>query len=146
MQQIILYGTGDSGKSTTLRKLYYNHIESNSDYVISEGSANPNGDFMIILNYQNRKKIGIYTWGDNLYHVSKGQEFASKCDIAICAVRSKGEGYRLLNGLSYPQIWIEKGRFNAKNGIMSVAEEEKIQNKLDTQTANQIFQILESLL
>lgn len=143
MKQIILYGTGDAGKTTTLYKLYEKHIKDNIDFTVLEIKFSGK-DYMAIVKHKGYK-IGIYTWGDTKKLIDEGVEYTKECDIVVCVARSRGAGYQYFNELEVPQIWIEMGRFSNKNGAISDLENDSFRDAITDQTASYIYQVLQLL-
>lgn len=96
MKVIALKGEKDSGKSTTLKKVY-ERLKADGGEIEPDSIKNLEGipkDFIAIINLEG-KKIGIVTQGD---YYKKGEKNSveehlkwldedNKCDIVICAWR-----------------------------------------------------------
>lgn len=143
MKQIILYGTGNSGKTTTLYKFYDKHIKDNSEFTVSEIKFSGK-DYMAIVEYHGYK-IGIYTWGDTKKLIEDGGKYTKECDIIICTARSKGKGYQYFDKLTVPQIWIEMGRFYNQNSAIADSDYESFRNAITDQAADRVYQALKLL-
>ena len=143
MKQIILYGTGNSGKTTTLHKFYEKFIKDNSEFTVLEIKFSGK-DYMAIVEYHGYK-VGIYTWGDTKGLIDEGVEYTQGCDVIICVARSKGAGYQYFDELTVPQIWIEMGRFYNQNSAISNLDYESFRGAITDQTASYIYQALQLL-
>lgn len=147
MKIIILYGTGNSGKSTTFRKLYEKHIKGNADFnILGAMPTESVKDYQIVVQYKGRT-IAIYTWGDNEFNVKAAFQYAEEngCEVLVCAARSSGKGYQFFDKMKCPQIWIEKGRYGGKNDALRPSQEDAIREEIAELTADRIYQALQLL-
>lgn len=146
MKQIVLYGVGNSGKSTTLRKFYEKFIRDNREFtIIDEKFIDRSIDYDMKVIFRDLR-IAIVSHGDSLYWVQRGMDYAHDCDIVICVTRSKGDGYHYLYDNPNPQIWIEKSRFDNVKSAIDPSECEQIRNEIAEKTADRIYQLLELLV
>lgn len=146
MKIIVVYGTANSGKSTTLRKFYDKDINGNNKFIVKLPKAEDKTmDYQAVVEYCGHT-IGIFTWGDNEKNVKGAVTFAEEngCGILICAARSSGKGYQYLDGMDCPQVWIEKGRFDG-DGALSDGEVAAIRDIIAEQTADYIYQSIQLL-
>ena len=87
----VLYGAGDSGKTSTLRILAHKlsliaQVTDPSDLLKLEGK----GDFIISF-YLKNKMILIASAGDTRKELEPCIELACKSDFVFCASRTKGQ-------------------------------------------------------
>lgn len=109
MKKIIaLYGVSNSGKTTTIKKVY----ELIRYFCIEEMVQEINKEIFCILTTINGTKIGIVSQGDPSTGMDKKiEKFIEKnCSIIICATRTKGETVEVVqsyNKLEYEVEWVE---------------------------------------
>lgn len=110
MKIIALYGTGNSGKSTTLKLLIKKIIVSYPKYLNTikdtDGNLIPLEEFIcddsakhdyLALFDLDGKKIGITTRGDNRWCLEHDFDILGECEIYFCAARSDGETHTFLH-------------------------------------------------
>ena len=87
MQTIILYGGSGSGKSTTIRLLYYILLYLRAKVLRPRSNHGFSGDFNCILAF-NGKKIYLHSLGDTIVSVVNALKNAEElgCDTYISAL------------------------------------------------------------
>lgn len=109
MKKIIaLYGISNSGKTSTLKKIYELIRYFCKEEIIQE----INKEIFCILTTINGIKIGIVSQGDPSTGIDKKiEKFIEKgCSIIICATRTRGETVQVVQSykkLEYEIEWVE---------------------------------------
>lgn len=143
MKTIVLYGRGNTGKSTAIRRFFDKYVKDNSSYTIIK--ENIEAVDIRIKAVCNGKTVGIISHGDNEYCVQDGLDYVGDCDILICASRSKGAPKDLIKRKSNEIIWIEKETLYADDIIPS-GEIQWLQAEQAENAATRINEILQLLL
>ena len=114
---IALYGTPNSGKTCTLKQVHYEL--SKSEKVISKHSKT-GADFRDIF-IINGIKVGIETQGDPVKRHKESLKLfqEQKCDLIICATRSRGKTKESVKALQkeYFLSWRGQSRVSDKELI-----------------------------
>lgn len=108
MKTIILYGSSRSGKSTTVRLLYYILLYLGAEILRTRSNHGFLGDFNCILSYKGGK-IYLHSLGDTIVSVTNALKEADKlgCDIYISALNNglaRGKQYLKC----YSPVYIDK--------------------------------------
>lgn len=139
MKKLIgLYGTSNVGKSQTIKSVYQKLCENFQDFKFHkdfEQITHQNGDISIVI-IINGKTIGLESQGDPNSRIFFSLPIFAKlkCDIILCATRTRGGTVVEVQKLSkeYEIIWIKK------NG----AEEKGNHEMENEKTATDIFKII----
>jgi predicted kinase len=106
---LALWGTSNSGKSTTIKRVYGLLRSKHKDAEIIHSKFGR--DFVVILLIKG-KKIGIESQGDPNGRLGSSLErfVREKCNVIICATRTRGQTVDAVNDLAkrYKVIWFEQ--------------------------------------
>jgi GTPase SAR1 family protein len=114
MKKIIaLRGKGNSGKTTTIRKLYKRFIDEEFE-IIKTNFKEKGGDFIAIFKI-NGKLVGMTSSGDTYDLVSDSlqEQVDGNCELCICACRTfdrieKGTNKAIYEFEDYENEFLEK--------------------------------------
>jgi len=128
---LALQGDKDSGKSTTIGRLYGMLVKSNYSVIMNRRTykGKPSHDFVVILE-RNGIKIGITTYGDTPYLILKKLNILidADCLIIVCACHEAGETVQVLINIDgYSVQFIPKTKDNE-------ADAQEMFNKLEQLT------------
>lgn len=142
MKAIVLKGRGNSGKSTTLTKLYFRLLENEVFSLLETNFTKSGSDFRAVFEIWDLK-IGITTKGDTYDIVTDdlGWFQIEKVDVCICACRTKdmtdkGTNTAVREYADSPPLYIWK----------TVADTEEDFEKANTKDSERIFTELDKLL
>ena len=116
----ILYGTGNTGKTTTLNLLFKKACEQFSDNLVYFRRNRDSADFCAVFQHGNIK-IGLYSSGDNEWNVSHNlyELNHQHCNFIFGTSRTRGgscDAIENYTSLFYPEEdvieWYEKEEAN----------------------------------
>ena len=143
MKIIVLYGKGNTGKSTAIRRFYDNYVKDNSLFAVIKDNIGAL-DLRLRATYKG-KTIGIFSHGDNEWVVKDGFDFVGECDVVICACRSKGAAMDFIKRKTKEIVWIEKSTIGAEIGVISDADINWMRSEQANDTAARINLLLQLL-
>jgi predicted kinase len=109
---IALRGVANSGKSTTVKRVFGSLKSRHKDAVMNHGKFGR--DFRVVLTIKRVVKIGIESMGDPNSRLAASLELFVKegCKVIICATRTRGQTVDAVNNLAkrYEVTWFEQVR------------------------------------
>ena len=144
MKIIVLYGRGNTGKSTAIRRFFETYVNKNPLWSIEKSSIKTL-DICIRAIYKNNI-IGIISHGDTEACVMAGLEFVGDCDILICASRGKGAAMELIKSKSNDIVWLEKDTCVVHGDIIKNGDVDWIREEQANHTAARINGVLQMLI
>ncbi|MGV7106427.1 hypothetical protein [Flavobacterium sp. U410] len=129
---VALYGTSNVGKSMTIKLLYQKLIDNYEKDILLDSVKQMksfDGDIRVVITI-NGKVIGIESQGDPNSRIFESLPFfvELKCDIIICATRTRGGTVKIVN--------------QYKNEYNIHWEEQKVVKKDFEETNNQMAELL----
>ena len=149
MKIIAIYGVGDSGKTTAIKRFFNKYV--NEDYgfedVVDQSKENCK-DILITAKYGDIK-VGVSSQGDSDYFVNKALDAFAECDIVICACRTKGGSEQALEAKAKMDdghlCWLGKARISLWKGNKSVKGAEKLQERAVDDMSEMIYHAFQML-
>ena len=145
MKIIALYGRGNIGKSTAIRRFFDKYVATNSLFTINKQQIDT-VDIRIRATYKKSTVLGIISNGDNKQCIKEGLTFVGECDVLICASRSKGGAMDLIKETSKDIIWVGKETIAKATDSLSDSIVDWIREEQANQTAARLNGLLQLLI
>ena len=144
MKIIVLYGKGNTGKSTSIRRFYEKYVKDNPLFAINKDDIGTL-DLRLRATYKG-KIVGIFSHGDSEWWVKDGFDYVGECDVVICACRSKGAAMDYIKSKSSGIIWLEKATLGYVGGVLLDGDAGWIREEQADSTAARINSLLQMLM
>lgn len=144
MKIIAVYGVGNSGKTTSIKRFVDKFINEQNSFSAPEfiGEKNKN-DIICKTVYNSVIKVGITSQGDTKEFVEIAFEKMTDCDIVICACRTKGGSEKYLEKRAKDEngyiLWIGKARVSLWEGNKAKTGAETLQDQAIDYTSEMIY-------